>query len=141
MDVGRPHRVPVKDLEDLSCGAIRWERVGCWLQTVEVIVPVPICPKLPAEVVVGLVGGILEVIFAVRRRLPDVDDSIGNGPLGYHVCDLAMHERDLSFVRTHYDAIAILAERGVGAPEWAEDCVGGGTLICLQGVIVIYLDH
>lgn len=94
------------------------------MQAVEVVPAVLIGPELAAEVVVCLVLRVLEVVLAIRRRLPDVDDGVLDRLLGLEVGDDAVHERGLAGVRTVDDALAVLPEGGVGAPEGAED--GGG---------------
>lgn len=60
----------------------------------------------------------MEIIFTVGRRLPDVDDGVGDGFLGPGVGHGAMHERHLALMRAEDDRVAILTERGVGVPEW-----------------------
>ena len=78
-----------------------------------------ICPELAPQVVIGLVFGVLEVVFAVRGGLPDIDDSSRYWFFGDEIHDPSMHEGYLALVRVLYYASTIVAKRGVGAPEWA----------------------
>jgi hypothetical protein len=84
-----------------------------------------ISPELPPEVIIGLILRILEVVFAVRRRLPDVNDNAWDALSGDEVGDGAVHEGDMALVRILDYAAAELAEGGIGAPEGAEDGGGG----------------
>jgi hypothetical protein len=90
------------------------------------ILAILIRPELPPQVIVALVLRVLEVVLAVRRRLPDVDDDARDALPGDEVGDGAVHERDVALVRGLDYAAAQLAEGGVGAPEGAEDGGGGG---------------
>ncbi len=100
------------------------------------ILAIGISPELPPQVVIGLVLGILEVVFAVPGGLPDVDDDAGDALPGDEVRDGAVHEGDLAAVRVLNDASAELAEGGVGAPEGAEDGGGGGEDARFRGNLV-----
>lgn len=80
-----------------------------------------ISPELPPQVIIGLIFRILEVVFAVRRRLPDVNYNAWDALLGDEVSDCAVHEGDMALVWILDYAAAEPAERGVGAPEGAED--------------------
>ena len=89
------------------------------MQAVKPVLALRVCAELATKVVIGLVFRILEVVFAVSRRLPDVEDSIGNRLLGKKVADGAVHESDLASRRNTIlnDATSELAERRVRAPE------------------------
>jgi hypothetical protein len=89
------------------------------------ILAIRICPELPPEVIISLILRILEVVFAVRRRLPDVNDNAWDALLGDEVGDGAVHEGDMALVRILDYAAAELTEGGVGAPEGAKDGGGG----------------
>ena len=93
-----------------------------------------VCSELAPQVVIGLVFGVLEVVFAVRGGLPDVDDSPCDRFLGDDIHHPSMHEGHLALVRVLYYAIAIVTEGGVGAPEGAQDCGGGRDLVGLDCV-------
>ncbi len=81
--------------------------------------------ELAAEVVLALVG-VLEIVLAVRRGLPDVEDSALNGGTSFHICEHAVHVCDFAVgVGVLDDAVAEVAEGSVGRPEGAEDDVGG----------------
>jgi hypothetical protein len=89
------------------------------------IFAIRISPELPPEVIIGLILRILEVVFAVRRRLPDVNNNAWDAFLGNEVGDGSVHEGDLALVWILDYAAAELTERGIGAPERAEDGGGG----------------
>jgi hypothetical protein len=104
---------------------IRGQRISRRSQTVEIITPILICPKLPPEVIIGLVLRILEIVFPIRARLPDIHDCARDALFRGEVGDLAVHECDLSVVWVLDDAAAEVAEGGVGGPEGSEDGGGG----------------
>jgi len=89
------------------------------------ILAVLISPELSPEIIVGLILRVLEVVFAVRRRLPDVNDNTWDAFLGDKVGDGAVHKGDMALVCVLNYTAPELAEGGVRAPERAED--GGGS--------------
>jgi len=104
-----------------------------------VVVAILVCAELAAQVVGLLDFRLLEVILAAGRGLPDVDDGVGDGLLGEDICHTAVHEGDLAVVGAADDGVAVVTEGGVGAPEGAEDGVGGGDVAGLEGHLVCYL--
>jgi hypothetical protein len=90
-----------------------------------VILTVLISLELSPEVIIGLILRVLKVVFAVRRRLPDVNDNTWDALLGDKVGDGAVHKGDMALVWVLNYAAAELAEGGVRTPEGAED--GGGS--------------
>ena len=85
------------------------------------ILAIGISPELPSQIVIGLILWILEVVFPVRRCLPDVNDNSWDALLSDEVGNGAVHEGDMALVRVLDYAAAKLAERGVGRPEGAKD--------------------
>jgi len=65
VDVSGAHGVAVEHVEDDTGGAIRGEGVGGRHEAVEVVIAVFIAAEFAAEVVVGLVVWVLEVVFFV----------------------------------------------------------------------------
>lgn len=86
------------------------------------IIAIRIRSELSSQVIRGLVLGVLEIVFSVRRRLPDVDDCVGDSLAGQEIGHLAVHECGVSAGRGVLDdRAANLAERRVGRPEGSED--------------------
>ena len=48
--------------------------------------------ELSPQIIIALVLWILEIVFAVRGCLPDIDDCTWDALAGDHVGDLAVHE-------------------------------------------------
>lgn len=67
------------------------------------------------------------IVFAICRRLPHVEDSVGDSGMGVGVEDSSVEVCELS-VGGHvlHDGGAEVAEGGVGGPEGAENGGGGG---------------
>jgi hypothetical protein len=126
MDVSRAHRMAIKKIQQKARRAIGRQGIGRRAQAVEMILAILISPELPPQIVIRLILGVLEIVFAVGARLPDVDDDAGDALLGGEVGDGAVHEGDVALVRVLDDAAAQLAEGGVGTPEGAQDGGGGG---------------
>jgi hypothetical protein len=85
------------------------------------ILAILISPELPPEIIVGLIFRVLEVVFPIRRRLPDVNYNAWDAFLGDEVGDGAVHEGDMALMRVLDYAAAKLAEGGIRTPEWAKD--------------------
>jgi hypothetical protein len=119
MDVSRAHRMAIKKIQKNTRRAIGRQRISRGTQAVEMILAIRISPELPPQIIIRLILGILEIVFAVGAGLPDVDDDVGDALLGDQVGDGAVHEGDVALVRVLDDAAAQLAEGGVGAPEGA----------------------
>lgn len=67
--------------------------------------------ELAPEVVGLLVLGVLEIVFSVGTRLPDVDDSAGNTLLCVEILDNTVHQRGLAVgVWVADDGVAEVAE-------------------------------
>lgn len=112
----------IHKLEQIVGGAVSGQRVGGRVVAVEPVLAVLIGTELAAEVVWRLVVWVLEVVLAVGRGLPDVEDSAGNGLAGEKVSDGAVHLADLAVRgRVLDDGGAVVAEGGVGRPEGTED--------------------
>jgi len=93
--------------------------------------------KLAPQIIGGLIIRVLEVVLAIGRGLPDVDDSVGNTLLGDEVGHGAVHERHLSVGRRVLDDRATgRAEGCMGRPEGPEDGGGGGDLAGFVHVLV-----
>lgn len=137
MDVSGTHGVSVEGGEERTGGTVGRQGVGGGLVAVEPVLALLVAPELSAQVVGRLVVRVLEVVLAVGRGLPDVDDGAGDGLLGVEVGDDAVHEGDLAVGgRVLDDGAAVLAEGGVGGPEGAEDGGRGGLLARLVHVLV-----
>jgi hypothetical protein len=119
MDVSRAHRMAIEKIQQNTRRAIGRQGISRRTQAVEIILAILISPELPPQIIIRLILGVLEIVFAVGARLPDVDDDAGDALLGDEVGDGAVHEGDVALVRVLDDAAAQLAEGGVGAPEGA----------------------
>lgn len=85
---------------------------------VQPVLAVLIGTEFAPEVVGALVLGVLEVVLAVGRGLPDVEDGVRDGLAGHQVADDAMHQTHAAVgSRVLDDGASILAERGVGGPK------------------------
>ena len=122
VDVGGTHGVAVHHLQKLIRRAVRGQRVGRGVVAVEPVLAVLVGAELAAEVVGGLVIRVLEVVLAVGRRLPDVEDGVGDGLAGDQVADDTVHETDAAVgSRVLDDGASVLTERGIGGPEGSEN--------------------
>ena len=120
MNVGGTHGVTVHQAKQLERRAIGGQGIGGRVVAVEPVLSVLVGPELAAEVVGGLVLGVLEVVAAVGAGLPDVEDGVGDGLPGEQVGDGAVHQGDAAVrVGVLDDAVAVLAEGRVGRPEGA----------------------
>ena len=112
------------------------KRVRCRTQTVEMITPLTIRLEFPSQIVIHLILRVLEIVLPVRGSLPDIDHSSSHRLLRHKIYHSPLHQRHLALVRAHYDTVAILAERGIGAPEGAEDGRRGGDFVSLGRKLV-----
>lgn len=94
VDVGGAHGVAVDSLQELPGRTVLGEGVGGGTEAVEAVLAVLVRLELAAEVVVGLVARVLEVVLAVAAGLPEVEGHVGDGFLGLHVADDAVHVGD-----------------------------------------------
>jgi len=134
MDMGGTHGVAVEPTEHLSGGTVGGQRVCRRAQAVEVVLAVGVATELAAQVVVDLALWVLEVVLAVGRGLPDVDDGVGDALARLRVCDLAVGECDEpARGGAHYYAFAELAPWSVWTPEGTEDGGRGGDFTRLRG--------
>lgn len=136
VDVSGTHRVPVHSLEELPGRAIGRERVGGGPKAVESVLSLVVGLELAAEVVV-CEHRVLEVVLAVAAGLPHVEGDVGDGLVGDEIADDAVHVSDLALVVVLDDRVAELAPGGVGRPEGAEDCGGGGLVFGVVGWDVV----
>ena len=136
MNMGRTHWMAVQNVQQLEARAIGRERVCGWLEAVEAVAAILLGAELAAQVVLDLVLGILEVVLAVGRGFPHVDDGIGDALARLQVSDFAVHPAYLALVWGIDDGAAVFAEGSVGRPERAEDGGGGWHFAGLGGVFV-----
>lgn len=72
-------------------------------------------PELSTQVVVGLVVWVLEIVFAIRRCLPDVEYRVWDALSGQEIENFAVHEGWVTARSGILDnAASEFAERGVG---------------------------
>lgn len=138
VDVRGTHGVTVHEVEELEGWTVGGEGVGGGVQAVEPVLALLVGAELAAEVVVGLVLGVLEVVLAVGGRLPDVEDGVGDGLVRGHVPDHTVHERHLASGGNTIldDGAAELTEGSVGGPEGSEDGGGGGVNVAFRNDLV-----
>lgn len=118
----------IQKLQQHARRPIGWQTVRCWLVHVKVVIAICICAEFSSQIVVRLVLGILEIVFAVRGRLPDVNNGIWNSLAGDQIDDFAVHQGGLTTgVWVLDDGAAELAEGSIGRPEGTED--GGGSWV------------
>ena len=126
VNVGGTHGRAVHELEEDTSGAVGGERVGSRVVAVPVELAVLVGLELATEVVFRL-RGVLEVVLAVGRSLPDVKNSTLDGGTGLHVLEDTVHVCDsATLLVVLNDAVAELTERSVGRPEGTENDVGSG---------------
>jgi hypothetical protein len=108
-----------------------------------VVFPIGISPELSSQVVIGLVLWVLEIVFAVGRCLPDIDDCIWDSLASEEIGHLAVHERWVSaWGGVLNDAASELAEWGVWGPEGAKDGGGGGIVaVFAQKLVGNFVDE
>lgn len=137
MDMCGTHRMSINRLEQLPRRTVLWKRVCSWSEAVQAVFAILVGLELSAQVVVALVRGILEVIFAVAARLPHVEGDIGDRVLGLEIAHDAVHVGDGALVGVLDDAVAQVSPWGVGAPEWSEDSCGGWDVVWLVDLDVV----
>lgn len=90
------------------------------------VIAICISPEFSSQIVIRLVFWVLEIVFSVRRCLPDVNDGVGDSLAGEEINDFAVHQGGLTIgVWVLDDRASGLAEWGVGRPEGTEDRRGG----------------
>ena len=125
VDVSRTHRGAVHEVEQHSGRTVGGQRVRSRVVAVPVELAVLVGNELAAQVVVRLVG-ILEVVLAVGRRLPDIQHRADDGLAGLHVLQHTVHVGDLAIgVGVLDDGVAERTEWRIGRPEGAEDDIRG----------------
>lgn len=123
VDVSGTHGRAVHEVEKDTGGAIGRQRVRSGVVAVPVEFSLLVRAELAAEVIVGL-GGVLEIVLAVGRGLPDVQDGADDGLAALHILDHTVHESNTAIgLRVLDDAVAESAEGSVGRPEGAENDV------------------
>jgi hypothetical protein len=126
VNMGGAHGGAVHDVEQDTGGTVGRQGVGGRVVAVPEEVSLLIGLELSAEVVLGLVG-VLEVVLAVGRGLPDIENGTDDGGASLHVGENTVHVGDLAVgVGVLNDTVAEGTEGSVGRPEGAENNVGGG---------------
>lgn len=126
VDVSRAHGRAVHDVEQDTGGTVGGERVGSRVIAVPEELSLLVGGELAAKVVLGLLG-ILEVVLAVGRGLPDIENGTNDRSASLHVGENTVHVGNLAMrVFVLNNAVAERAERSVRRPEGAENDVGGG---------------
>jgi hypothetical protein len=87
-----------------------------------VIISIGIRRELSSQVVIRLVFRVLEIVFPVRRRLPDINYRAWDTFSSCKIRDFPVHESGMA-VRSRVldDRSAEFAERCIRGPEGAED--------------------
>ena len=88
-------RVATHHSEDFGGRTGCVDGVLCRLEAVEVEVSVLVGAEFAAEVVLGLVLGVVGVVFAVCAGLPHVEDGVGDADAGIDVLDGAVEVGEL----------------------------------------------
>lgn len=132
MNMRRPKRMSIHQLQQLPRRPIIRNRIRRRPQTIKVISPLVIRPKLAPQVKFHLVG-ILLLVKPIRRSLPHFDCGAGERLLRREVDHAAVHEYHFAVGGLGDDYVgAVLAVGRIGAEEWAEDCGCGG---CIFGFV------
>lgn len=138
VDVCGTHGVAVQCGKEIPGRAVLREGVGCGAETVEAVFAIGVRLEFSAEVIVGLVVWVLEVVFSVRGGLPEVEGCVGDGFVGLHVADDAVHVGyDSVFGLVLDDGVAEFSPGGVGGPEGSEDGGGGGDVVGVVDLDVV----
>ena len=136
VDVGGTHGGAVHEVEENTGGAVGGQRVWGGVVAVPEELSLLVRGELSAEVVLAL-GGVLEIVLAVGRGLPDVENGALDGLAGFHVLDNTVHVGDTAVgIRVLDDAVAESAEGSIGRPEGTENDVGGGGETILSNDLV-----
>lgn len=122
VDVRRAVRVATHDAKQLRRRARGVDGVLSGLETVEPELAVRIGTELAAEVVAGLVFGVVGIVFAVGAGLPHVKHGVGDALARLQVADDTVEEGELAVFRHVLDdASAKITEGSVGGPKGSED--------------------
>lgn len=141
VDVSGPHGRAVHEVQQHPCGPVGGQRVRCGVVAVPPELAVFVGQELAAQVVVALVG-VLEVVLAVGRGLPDVQHGPDDGLAGFHVGQSAVHVCHLAVgVGVLDDGVTQTAEGSVGGPEGTQDHVGGRRCAVVEHDLVGDLVH
>lgn len=93
-------------------------------QTIKVIPPLPIRPKLAPQITIILLL-ILLLIQSIRRRLPNIHPCIRKRLFGLQIRDDAVHVCYFSIIHGILDYRGVVWEvRSIVTKERAEDCAG-----------------
>jgi hypothetical protein len=140
VDVSRAVRVTAHDAKELSRGTRGVDGILGRLEAVEPELAILVGAELAAEVVTGLVLGVVGVVLAVGAGLPHVEDGVGDTLTGVNVADDTVEECKLTILGHVLDDTATeLAEGSLGRPEGAEDAGGGGSLSSVGDDLVVDL--
>lgn len=115
MNMCRSHWMSIQQPQKHARRSISRQRIRRRLQNIKVVFAIRIRSELPTQVVISLVFWVLEIVFSVRGRLPDIDDGVGDSLAGEQVGDLTVHERGVAV------GCGVLND---GAAELTEGCVG-----------------
>lgn len=75
----------IEQLQENAGWSIGRKRVRRWLEAVKPIFALLIRAELSSQVVVGLVLRILKIVLSIARRLPEVENSIGDWLLSLEI--------------------------------------------------------
>lgn len=122
MNMRRPHRMPIHHLQQLETRPVRRQAVRRRMQTIKPILAILIRAKFPAQVIRRLVVRVLEIIFPVAARLPDIKHRPGN-PFPFQIANDTVHlgHPRTSRRRIHKDTRAQFAKRRIRTPKRAQD--------------------
>jgi len=114
MNMGRTHRMSIQQLQQHTSRSIRRQRVRSRLQAIEIIISILVTLKLSTQIIWCLVLWILEIVFAIRRCLPDVYHRTRYSFSSYRISDFAVHQRWMAtWSWVDDDATTKLPERGI----------------------------
>ena len=126
VDVSGTHRRAVHEVQEHTGGSIGGQRIRSRVVAVPVEFALLVGTEFTAQVVLTLVG-VLEVVLAVGRCLPDIEDGACDGGARFHIPQHTVHKCNLAVrVGILNNGVTEFAEGGVGRPEGAEDNVRGG---------------
>lgn len=133
-------RVTAHDTEKLRGRTRCVDGVLGWLEAVKPKLSVLVGAEFAAEVVLGLVLGVVGVVFAVGAGLPHIENGVGNTLASVDVADDTVEECELAILgHILDDAGAEVAEGSLGRPEGAENARGCGSLSCFGDDLVVNL--
>jgi hypothetical protein len=140
VNMRRSHGMSVQESQQLEAWSVSRQAVCGWVVAQEVVFPVFVGTELAPEIVVRLVVWVLplvlvfaaepipstetylEIIFAIRRGLPDVENGSWDALAGGEVGDGAVHPADPTALAGVLDyGGAEIAERRVWRPEGPEN--------------------